>query len=502
MKEAWNLRACQLDKGHCPVSAFCWRGYSRKLIVFRFPEAFKPRSSPPVPLFFANARTPSPSGGGRPGVPLFNNETIASLPTSSVWAIALKGSGEAAARRRAGLAPSSEPSMSHQGSAATQPMSYSMQACASSDVQASLPSTPSAVPVTSALDVTPPSDAESPRSRSPEPGQMTVMSAGAALESRGGSREFADSPGSRLEHAISAPAGWDTPSVSDVSKRTASKRKGDEFDDRTEASDATGEGAGESERSGARGRKKGRLRAPPDTFSPHELTSTGRPRPKDRQQIQRRLAELRGLVPNTGKLPIDGLLERTIKHLEFLQCVKSEKPVKKEVSLPPLLPLLKLDEPKSAPEALPGSSANPRKRPALRGSSSLQNPEINAKIRPERPAFSEASALNPPSLKPSDSTLNLLGNPPQSPELNLSVLANPHLFPSLQQSLGEPLRGEGPVDTWTRQQAPGGGAGLGRKSSVEQLLSSLHSEPVVVEVLKDPRQLLIEVGGLDTLRLC
>ncbi|KAJ7520409.1 hypothetical protein O6H91_19G004800 [Diphasiastrum complanatum] len=46
-----------------------------------------------------------------------------------------------------------------------------------------------------------------------------------------------------------------------------------------------------------------------------------RPRPKDRQQIQDRVRELREIVPNGAKCSIDALLERTIKHMHFLQTV-------------------------------------------------------------------------------------------------------------------------------------------------------------------------------------
>ncbi|CAI8592821.1 unnamed protein product [Vicia faba] len=46
-----------------------------------------------------------------------------------------------------------------------------------------------------------------------------------------------------------------------------------------------------------------------------------RPRPKDRQMIQDRVKELREIVPNGGKCSIDALLERTIKHMLFLQSV-------------------------------------------------------------------------------------------------------------------------------------------------------------------------------------
>ncbi|XP_042503898.1 transcription factor LHW-like [Macadamia integrifolia] len=46
-----------------------------------------------------------------------------------------------------------------------------------------------------------------------------------------------------------------------------------------------------------------------------------RPRPKDRQQIQDRIKELREIVPNGGKCSIDALLDRTIKYMLFLQSV-------------------------------------------------------------------------------------------------------------------------------------------------------------------------------------
>ncbi|CAL5055173.1 unnamed protein product [Urochloa decumbens] len=46
-----------------------------------------------------------------------------------------------------------------------------------------------------------------------------------------------------------------------------------------------------------------------------------RPRPKDRQQIQERVKELREIVPNSAKCSIDALLDRTIKHMLFLQSV-------------------------------------------------------------------------------------------------------------------------------------------------------------------------------------
>uniref|UniRef100_A0A5B6YGP3 Putative transcription factor LHW-like isoform X1 n=1 Tax=Davidia involucrata TaxID=16924 RepID=A0A5B6YGP3_DAVIN len=46
-----------------------------------------------------------------------------------------------------------------------------------------------------------------------------------------------------------------------------------------------------------------------------------RPRPKDRQMIQDRVKELREIIPNGAKCSIDTLLERTIKHMIFLQSV-------------------------------------------------------------------------------------------------------------------------------------------------------------------------------------
>ncbi|XP_010473730.1 PREDICTED: transcription factor bHLH157-like, partial [Camelina sativa] len=44
-----------------------------------------------------------------------------------------------------------------------------------------------------------------------------------------------------------------------------------------------------------------------------------RPRPKDRQMIQDRIKELRGMIPNGAKCSIDTLLDLTIKHMEFMQ---------------------------------------------------------------------------------------------------------------------------------------------------------------------------------------
>ncbi|CAO2153177.1 unnamed protein product [Urochloa humidicola] len=46
-----------------------------------------------------------------------------------------------------------------------------------------------------------------------------------------------------------------------------------------------------------------------------------KPRPKDRQLVQDRIKELRELVPNGAKCSIEGLLEKTVKHMLFLQSV-------------------------------------------------------------------------------------------------------------------------------------------------------------------------------------
>ncbi|KAL8138874.1 hypothetical protein V2J09_004875 [Rumex salicifolius] len=46
-----------------------------------------------------------------------------------------------------------------------------------------------------------------------------------------------------------------------------------------------------------------------------------RPRPKDRQMIQDRIKELREIIPNGAKCSIDSLLDRTIKHMLFMQGV-------------------------------------------------------------------------------------------------------------------------------------------------------------------------------------
>ncbi|KVH91765.1 Myc-type, basic helix-loop-helix (bHLH) domain-containing protein [Cynara cardunculus var. scolymus] len=59
-----------------------------------------------------------------------------------------------------------------------------------------------------------------------------------------------------------------------------------------------------------------------------------RPRPKDRQQILDRMAELRQLIPNGEKMSIDCLLDRTIKHMLFLQSVTKQAVRIKEADEP------------------------------------------------------------------------------------------------------------------------------------------------------------------------
>ncbi|KAJ4766694.1 Transcription factor-related family protein [Rhynchospora pubera] len=59
-----------------------------------------------------------------------------------------------------------------------------------------------------------------------------------------------------------------------------------------------------------------------------------RPRPKDRQLIQDRIKELRELVPNGAKCSIDALLEKTIKHMVFLQSVTKHANKLKESGRP------------------------------------------------------------------------------------------------------------------------------------------------------------------------
>ncbi|KAH0857303.1 hypothetical protein HID58_085564 [Brassica napus] len=46
-----------------------------------------------------------------------------------------------------------------------------------------------------------------------------------------------------------------------------------------------------------------------------------KPRPKDRQMIQDRIKELRGMIPNGAKCSIDTLLDLTIRHVVFMQSI-------------------------------------------------------------------------------------------------------------------------------------------------------------------------------------
>ncbi|XP_071695716.1 transcription factor bHLH157-like [Rutidosis leptorrhynchoides] len=59
-----------------------------------------------------------------------------------------------------------------------------------------------------------------------------------------------------------------------------------------------------------------------------------RPRPKDRQMILDRMAELRELIPNGEKMSIDCLLDRTIKHMLFLQSVTKHADIIKQIDEP------------------------------------------------------------------------------------------------------------------------------------------------------------------------
>ncbi|KAK9057378.1 hypothetical protein SSX86_022213 [Deinandra increscens subsp. villosa] len=74
---------------------------------------------------------------------------------------------------------------------------------------------------------------------------------------------------------------------------------------------------------------------------------SNKPRPRDRQLIQDRIKELRELVPNGSKCSIDSLLERTIKHMLFMQGVtkhadKIDKYVDLKVWLKKVLVLVRL----------------------------------------------------------------------------------------------------------------------------------------------------------------
>ncbi|OVA14745.1 Myc-type [Macleaya cordata] len=62
-----------------------------------------------------------------------------------------------------------------------------------------------------------------------------------------------------------------------------------------------------------------------------------RPRPKDRQQIQDRVKELREIVPNGAKCSIDSLLDRTIKHMLFLQGVTKYSDTLKQAYEPKII---------------------------------------------------------------------------------------------------------------------------------------------------------------------
>ncbi|XP_012086654.1 transcription factor bHLH157 isoform X2 [Jatropha curcas] len=62
-----------------------------------------------------------------------------------------------------------------------------------------------------------------------------------------------------------------------------------------------------------------------------------RPRPKDRQQIQDRMKELKGIIPDGGKCSIDALLDRTIKYMLFLQSVTKYADKLKQADDPKLI---------------------------------------------------------------------------------------------------------------------------------------------------------------------
>ncbi|XVE64633.1 hypothetical protein DITRI_Ditri07aG0116200 [Diplodiscus trichospermus] len=62
-----------------------------------------------------------------------------------------------------------------------------------------------------------------------------------------------------------------------------------------------------------------------------------RPRPKDRQLIQDRLKELRGIIPHSGKLSIDRLLEQTKKYLLFLRGITKYADKMKQADEPKLI---------------------------------------------------------------------------------------------------------------------------------------------------------------------
>ncbi|KAK6947965.1 Transcription factor MYC/MYB N-terminal [Dillenia turbinata] len=64
---------------------------------------------------------------------------------------------------------------------------------------------------------------------------------------------------------------------------------------------------------------------------------SSRPRPKDRQMIQDRVKELREIIPNGAKCSIDALLDRTIKHMLFLQGVTKHADKLKQFDDPKLM---------------------------------------------------------------------------------------------------------------------------------------------------------------------
>ncbi|CAN6442820.1 unnamed protein product [Victoria cruziana] len=59
-----------------------------------------------------------------------------------------------------------------------------------------------------------------------------------------------------------------------------------------------------------------------------------RPRPRDRQQIQDRIKELREIVPDGAKCSIDALFERTIKHMLFLRSIATHVDKLKDCTRP------------------------------------------------------------------------------------------------------------------------------------------------------------------------
>ncbi|ESW17945.1 hypothetical protein PHAVU_006G000400 [Phaseolus vulgaris] len=99
-----------------------------------------------------------------------------------------------------------------------------------------------------------------------------------------------------------------------------------------------------NDRNGNTGRA-GRADAKPQKVVEHNKVTrkrarpgeTTRPRPKDRQQIQDRIGELRGIIPNGGKCSIDSLLDRTIRYMIFLQSITKYADKLQEPSEPKLI---------------------------------------------------------------------------------------------------------------------------------------------------------------------